>query len=240
MPERVSSKMSNEPRNTNCFSEDSLAKLMTIMYVMNLSQGSRLFWEYDKADKLYYIKQGHIRITKSSDDGRHFVLYMYQKGDLFGQVDPFRTLTQGFNAEAVEDSIVGVIQQQDLEILLWQHGELAMEFMKWMSLVHRMTQTKFRDLMMFGKTGALCSVIIRLVNAYGVQEESGIRIARKLTNTDLAEMIGATRESVNRMLGDMKKHNAIDFADGYLIVHDQIYLKDICHCENCSTDICRM
>jgi CRP/FNR family cyclic AMP-dependent transcriptional regulator len=112
--------------------------------------------------------------------------------------------------------------------------------MKWMGLVHRMTQTKFRDLMMFGKAGALCSVMIRLVNTYGVEEENGIRIDKKLTNSDLAEMIGATRESVNRMLGDMKKHHAIDFADGYWIVRDLDYLKDICHCENCSIDICRM
>ncbi|WP_333474233.1 Crp/Fnr family transcriptional regulator [Paenibacillus gyeongsangnamensis] len=149
--------MNNDPRNTGCFSAESLRKLTGIMYEMKISYGTRLFWEYDKADKLYYIKKGSFRITKSSDDGRHFVLYLYKEGDLFGQVDPFRTLTQGFNAEVVEDSIVGVIQQRDLEILLWQHGELAIEFMKWMGLVHRMTQTKFRDLMMFEKTGALCS-----------------------------------------------------------------------------------
>ncbi|WP_333474237.1 helix-turn-helix domain-containing protein [Paenibacillus gyeongsangnamensis] len=88
--------------------------------------------------------------------------------------------------------------------------------------------------------GRYARIIIRLVNTYGVQEEAGVRISRKLTNTDLADMIGATQESVNRMLSDMKKHNTIDFVDSYLIVNDQNYLKDICHCENSSTDICRM
>lgn len=85
--------------------------LTSMMYEINVPHGTHLFWQYDKADKLYYIQKGSFRITKTSDDGRHFALYVYKEGDLFGQVDPFHNLTQGFNAEAAENSVVGVIQQ---------------------------------------------------------------------------------------------------------------------------------
>src|SRR5262249_35826798 len=139
---------------------------------------------------LYFIKRGRIKITKSSDEGRQFILYMHQEGDMFGQIDPFRQSLQVFNAEVIEECIIGVILQKDLEVLLWQHGELAVEFMKWMGLVHRMTQTKFRDLMMFGKHGALCSLVIRLTNSYGIEQDGQVCITKKLTHTELADMIG--------------------------------------------------
>jgi len=227
--------------NTGFFSADSLTKLQQIMYEMKIAAGAHLFWEGDPADKLYFIKKGRVKITKSSDEGRQFVLYMYQAGDMFGQFDPFQQSLHIFKAEAMEDSVIGVIQQKDLEVLLWQHGDLAVEFMKWMGLVHRMTQTKFRDLMMFGKHGALCSLMIRLSNSYGIQQDGQILVSKKLTNSELADMIGATRESVNRMLGEFKKANAIQFDEqGRLIILSLDYLRDICHCENCPKDICRI
>ena len=174
------------------------------------------------------------------DDGRQLILYMHQEGDLFGQVDPFPTSAHSFNAEAVEDSTIGIIQQKDLEVLLWQYGDLAVEFMKWMGLMQRMTQTKFRDLMMFGKPGALCSMLIRLVNTYGVEREDGIWISKKMTHTELAEMISATRESVNRMLADLKKNGVIACESGHFVIKDIDYLRNTCHCDNCPKDICRL
>lgn len=226
--------------NTSCFSEESFNRLKSIMYEMKADAGTHLFWEGDMADKLYYLIKGRVKITKTSDEGRQFILYMYQEGDLFGQMDPYNDSTQGFNAEVAEASVVGIIQKKDLEVLLWQNGDLAVEFMKWMGLVHRMTQTKFRDLMMFGKPGALCSSIIRLTNTFGIHKEDGILINKKLTNTELADMIGATRESVNRMLSDLRNGDVIENQGGLIFVKDLDYLKEICHCENCPAHICRI
>lgn len=227
-------------KNTTCFSEENFTRLKEIMYTTQAPTGTHLFWEGDEADKLFFIQSGRIKITKTSDDGRQFILYMYQEGDMFGQVDPFRQSLQVFNAEAIEDCTIGIIQQKDLEILLWQHGDLAIEFMKWMGLIHRMTQTKFRDLMMNGKNGALCSLLIRLTNSYGTPQDDGIFINKKLTNSELGEMIGATRESVNRMLSDLRKADAVHYENGHLIVINLEYLQNICHCEHCPKDICRI
>src|SRR5690606_22370664 len=122
--------------------------------------------------------------------------------------------------ETAEDSVLGIIQQKDLEVLLWQHGDFAVEFIKWLSQIHRITQTKFRDLMMFGKPGALCSMLIRLSNTFGKPFGDGILITTRLTNNELAEMIGATRESVNRMLSDLRKQNVIDYHNSLIVIKD--------------------
>lgn len=226
--------------NSQCLSKESFAKLSEMMYEQKFPARTYLFWEGDAANKLYFIKQGRVKITKTTDDGRQLILYMYQEGDLFGQVDCFNDSKHSFSAVVLEESTLGVIAQDELELLLWQHGELAVEFMKWMGLMHRTTQTKFRDLLMFGKPGALCSTLIRLGNSYGTSMGDSIYIEKKITNSELGEMIGATRECVNRMLGDLKKAKAIAFDNGHIVIKNLQYLRDICQCENCPINICRI
>lgn len=222
------------------FSVENMDRLKNIMYSKTVTAGSYLFWDGDQADYLYFVKKGQVKLTKSTDNGNKITLYLYNEGDMFGQIDPFQNSTQTFNAEVIEDAEFGIIQQKDLETLLWQHGDLAIEFMKWMGVMHRMTQTKFRDLLLYGKPGALCSLLIRLSNSYGVHQGNEIKIEKKMNNSELAEMIGATRESVNRMLSEMRKADVITIEHGAIIIKDLQYLRSICKCENCSAEICRV
>ncbi|MWC29904.1 Crp/Fnr family transcriptional regulator [Paenibacillus sp. MMS18-CY102] len=221
-------------------SQESFEKLQSIMYVKQKEKGSALFWEGDPADNLFYLLSGRAKTTKTSESGRALTMYLHQQGDLIGQMDPFQDSVHSFTVEITEDAKVGIIQRKDLEVLLWQHGDLAVEFMKWMGMMHRLTQTKFRDLMMFGKPGALCSLLIRLGNSYGKVKDGLIYIELKMNNTEMADMIGATRESVNRMLSDLKKENVVEYANGHIIIKDLHYLREVCHCENCPKEICRM
>ena len=239
MPKPVQSEVTSN-RNTEVFSQENFKLIEEIMYETKLAAGTHLYWEGDPADKFFYIKQGSVQITKSNDEGKQFILYMHQTGDLFGQLDGLHGSTHTMNAEITEDSVVCSILAKDLEVLMWQHGSLAVEFMKWMGMMHRMTQAKLRDRMMFGKPGALCSMLIRLSNTYGTPRGSDILITKKLTNSELADMIGATRESVNRMLGDLKKDGIIDQESSHLVIKDLDGLRTICQCENCPSNICRI
>ena len=226
--------------NTSCFSEQNFNRLLVSMKDRILPEGSHLFWEGDLSDKLYYIKRGRIKLTKSTDEGKELILYMYQTGDMVGQADPFFSSKHSFNAEVLEESEIGVIEHKDLEILICQHCEFAIDFMKWMGIHHRLTQTKFRDLMLYGKPGALCSTLIRLGNTYGEERDGSTLINKKITHTDLSNMIGATRESVNRMLSDLRKKDAVEYENGMIVIKNISMLRDICHCEMCPREICRI
>lgn len=229
------------PGNTCAFSEENFSILKEIMYEQKIPAGTHLYWEGDIADKFFYLKSGRVKITKSTDEGKELILYMHQSGDMLGQMDPFQNSRHQFNAMAMEDCVVGIIQQSDLEILIWQHGELAIDFMKWMGMNHRLTQTKFRDMVMYGKPGALCSTLLRLSHTYGKPlDGDAVLITKKMTHSELSDMIGATRESVNRMLNDLRKKEAVDYDNGYIIIKDQVYLQGICHCEICPIEICRI
>lgn len=222
------------------FSEENFERLKGIMYPKHIEKGGNLFWEGDAAEYLYFVHKGRVKVTKSADDGKEFTLYLHHKGDLIGYGDVLSESVHLLSAEALEDCDLGVIQRKDLEVLLWQHGDLAVEFMRWQGTTHMLTQTKMRDLLMFGKTGALCSLLIRLNNSYGVTHGEHRRISIKINNTEMSDMIGATRESVNRMLSDLKKDGVIEIEDGHIIIHDLDHLREVCHCDNCPAHICRV
>ncbi|MFD2670607.1 Crp/Fnr family transcriptional regulator [Marinicrinis sediminis] len=215
-------------------------KLETIMTQVHYKEGSRLFWEDEPADKLFYIAKGHVKVTKMTDEGREMILYFLQEGDMFGEIGGLSEVNFSFSGEALVDSVVEVITLTDLEQMISGDGEFAVQFIKWMGVLQRTTESKFRDLLLFGKTGALASTLIRLCNSYGKMTEEGIEIELKLTNTDLANIIGTARESVNRLLKEYKDKGVMTIDHGKIIVHDLAYLREIVHCPNCPDEICRM
>jgi len=226
--------------NTQSFSNQNFVKLEELMYEQQVKRGEKIYWEGNDCNHLYYLKSGAVKLTKSSDEGKDLVLYHFQAGDLFGEIGDDSHVLNSFSAEAMTDCSLGVIQQKDLETILWQNGDLAVEFMKWMGYMQRFTQTKLRDLMFFGKHGALASTLIRIANTYGIEEGNTIRMTTKFTNTEIADLIGATRETVNRMLNQFKKDNIIAYENGTIMIKDLEQLKAICHCEGCPKNICRL
>jgi len=226
--------------NSSFFTEESLSLLKQIMYPLQVNDQACLFREGDNSNKLYFIYSGRVKLTKLTDYGKEYIFSLYHSGDFFGQIDPLSDSTHTFSAFASEDCQIGVIQKTDLEVLLWQQGQLAIEFVRLMGYMHRITQTKVRDFTMFGKTGALSSLLIRLANSYGTLKNDGILITLKLTNAELSDFIGAARESVNRMLSEWKRLGLLSIHDGYITITDLKALQSICKCENCPVDICRV
>ncbi|MBP2241147.1 CRP/FNR family transcriptional regulator [Cytobacillus eiseniae] len=215
--------------------------LQSAHYTKKIEKGTFLYQEGMLANELYIVQSGVIQISKIVPDGRELTLRMCQKGDLFGELSLFcPSSNYMLNAKIVESGEVAIINKKELEERLNQDHSLALELMKWISLQYRKTQTKFRDLVLHGKKGALYSTLIRLTNSYGVENEEGILITIALTNQDLANFCGTSREVVNRMLGELRKNNVISIEKSMITIHDLPYLKTTIDCENCPINICNI
>ena len=104
----------------------------------------------------------------------------------------------------------------------------------------RKQHSKFRDLVLYGKKGALYSTLIRLANSYGKSVDEGILISVPLTNQELANYSATARESLNRMLSELRKKNVIELRDGLILIKDINFLKKEIQCENCGIEICNI
>ncbi|MET3695863.1 CRP/FNR family transcriptional regulator [Bacillus oleivorans] len=226
--------------NSFLFSKDNMNRLKDLMIDEEIAKDSCLFNEGDCADSLYYIKEGSVKLSKVTDDGKDLTLYYFQAGDLFGDFGDMPSLHQTFSAIATCDCKIGVLNKEDVELAIWQNSDLGIDFINWVSHMNRFTQLKLRDLMFFGKLGALASTLIRIANTFGQEVGDATYIPEKFTNNELASMIGSTRETVNRMLSQLKKEDVVQYKNGKLVILDIEYLRQICHCEGCPKHICRL
>lgn len=218
---------------------EQFERLRAIMTPKRVRSGTYLFQDEDWAESLYYIHEGAVKITKTTDSGEEILLSIKHGGDLVGDPCTLSGALNLTNCIALTDTSLGVIRKSELEFLFYRHPDLAIAFLQWLSINQRIMETKMRDLLVYGKTGALASTLIRLCNSCGRLTEEGILIPMKLTNQDLANMIGASRESVNRMLNKLKAEGTLSQRAGQIIVHDLNRLREMCHCDGrCPVDVC--
>jgi CRP-like cAMP-binding protein len=202
-------------------------------------KGSFLFQEGMLAEELYIVISGKVQISKITSDGRELSLRICGENDICGELTLFTDNPKYLlSAMVLEEAEVAAIKKDVIETEIFQNSKLAFEFMKWMSDHFRKTQTKFRDLVLNGKRGALFSTLIRMSNSYGIHKENEILIDLPLTNQELANFCGTSRESTNRILSELKKDNIISVKKGKISILDLQYLKNEIDCENCSAVYC--
>ncbi len=205
---------------------------------MKAHEGTVLFVEGDQPEFVYLVLSGQVSLSKVTIDGKEFSVHLKQKDELVGEVGLFNEMAISVTAKVVGEAELVRFERTQIEHLFCQNGEIAMAFMKWFTRHTQSTQAKFRDLLLCGKTGAIYSTLIRFSNSYGVEHKKGIKINVSLTNQDLANFIGTSRESVNRMLNDLKKDDVIQIEDGFIIIKNMQFLKDYLHCGDCPVEIC--
>ncbi|SEN57531.1 CRP/FNR family transcriptional regulator, anaerobic regulatory protein [Mesobacillus persicus] len=208
---------------------------------VKLKKGLFLFQEGQPAKEMYILLSGKVQISKMNAEGKELTLRLCTHNDIVGELTLFTVDPQYlFNAKIVESGEAAAINIEDLERILFSNSQLAYEYMKWMNDHIRKTITKFRDLVLNGKKGALYSTLIRLCNSYGVLRGDGIYIDVSLTNQDLANYCGTARESVSRMLGELRDEGIISVERKKIVVHNLNYLKAEIDCENCPIEYCNI
>jgi len=207
--------------------------------IIKVEKGQYLFQEGMDAEELYIVITGKVQISKVTADGRELTLRIAGENDICGELTLFTNSPKYLlSALVVEEGEIAVIKKDVIEIEIFKDSALAFEFMKWMSDHFRKTQTKFRDLVLHGKKGALFSTLIRMTNSYGVMKKDGILIDLPLTNQELGNFCGTSRESTNKFLNELKREGIISVNKGKITIHDLQYLRDEIACENCPATYC--
>ncbi|MCD8508496.1 MAG: Crp/Fnr family transcriptional regulator [Bacillus sp. (in: Bacteria)] len=205
---------------------------------IQVKKGSVLFHEGDEAEHIYLIEMGKVRLSKTSAEGKVFFFQMKKRHDVIGELSLYNSINYHFNAEIIQDSTLIRYNRKDVEELIKINCELAVCFMKSLAFENHTILSQFRDLIFCGKEGAVYSILIRLSNEYGKRITTGILINRKITNQELANYIGATRESINRILKRLIKNNIISVNTKYITIHNIDYLKDRLRCRHCPAGEC--
>ena len=209
--------------------------------VVMLHDGEYLFHEGDKARYFYIVRSGQIFITKYAMSGKVLSLRLAARGSLIGELPLYeKNPVYIFNAVAQSASEVYAIEFPILQSYLEKKPVLAVNLLKVMGAHMRKQHSKFRDRLLYGKKGALYSTLIRLANSYGKEIDGGILISVPLTNQELSNYSATARESLNRMLSELRRADVIEYRGHFIFIKDMDYLRDAIQCENCGREICNI
>jgi CRP-like cAMP-binding protein len=215
-------------------------ELEASMRETSIVPGRYLYFEGQTAAKVYLVRGGTVKLSKTTHDGKEFILGMASIGEVLGYPESIYGGRYTSSAYVVSKSDILELSVPEFDILLQTNARIAYQMVRQLSLHQMKLLSKIRDLVLFDKEVALCSTMIRLANTFGEPCDSGIKIGTKFTHREIAEMSGTTRERVNRLLAELKEQGIVTQQDGYIIIHEMNSLREICGCEDCPLEVCRI
>jgi CRP/FNR family transcriptional regulator, cyclic AMP receptor protein len=169
---------------------------------VELARGERLFGEGDAGDLLYVVLDGKIKLTRSAADGRENLTSVLGPGEMFGELSLFDPRPRTMGAVAVTDARLAALSHDELRSWLADRPDVAMHLLR--ALVQRLRRTNdvLSDLVFTDVPGRVAKALLDLAQRFGTQEEGGVQVNHDLTQEELAQLVGASRETVNKALAD--------------------------------------
>jgi CRP/FNR family transcriptional regulator, cyclic AMP receptor protein len=209
-------------KNTQLFedlSADELEQLSRITPYKRFAAGEIIYHMEDPADALYFIRDGMVKISMYFPNGKEMILGLLGQYDIFGELLLLESERRPNQAEAVVDTTLIVMPEEDFQRLLAQYPKIAMKFIQVMSTRLWQAQQWQAEVGAFDAPGRLANLLLRLANDFGVTGDRGTVIDLNLTQQDLAKMIGATRETVSHCLARLLEYGAVRRRRAPITVH---------------------
>jgi len=181
--------------------EDSLRALASAMRRRGFRAGEVIFHRDDPGQVLYLIREGKVKIYVTSQEGQEVVLAVLGPGDYFGELALLDGQPRSASAVALDAVEAFALQRNDFLTAVSHYPRIAIQVMNVLSRRLRQTDAMIEDLLFLDVHGRVAKKLLELAELHGVHTAEGIRIELRLTQSDLAALVGASRESVNKVMG---------------------------------------
>ena len=182
--------------------DEQAAELRASMSEVTLARGDALFHEGDPGDRLYVVTEGKVKLHRTSPDGRENMLAVLGPGELIGELSLFDPGPRTATATALTEVKLLGLGHGDLQPWLNARPEVATALLRAVARRLRKTNDQMSDLVFSDVPGRVASALLDLSRRFGVQSEEGIHVVHDLTQEELAQLVGASRETVNKALAD--------------------------------------
>lgn len=164
----------------------------------------------DPGDSLFIITDGQVKVVLPSDGSEEVLLGIMEAGDFFGELSLIDGLPRSATIVATAPTETLILQREEFLNCLRTSPDIAIEILQVLSRRLRQTDQFIEDATFLDVAGRLAKKILELAESYGQPTPSGIFIDLRVTQQELANMVGATRESVNKHLRSYRARGIID------------------------------
>ena len=182
--------------------EESARALRRQMPDVKLSRGEHLFLEGQEGDRLYVVLDGKIKLTRAAADGRENLISVLGPGEMFGELSLFDPRPRTSSASAITDATQAGLAHDALRAWLGDHPDVSIHMLQALARRLRRANDVVADLVFTDVPGRVAKNLLDLADRFGEQERDGLHVHHDLTQEELAQLVGASRETVNKALAD--------------------------------------
>lgn len=196
------------------FSPDEQGALTASLRRRHYAKGEVIFHQGDPGSALFIIETGEVKISLPSPEGREIILALLRPGDFFGELALLDGKARSADAVAREPAQLLLLQREDFMRFLQSRPQAVVSLLAALSLRLRQTDQLIQDVAFLDVPTRLARALLYLGDTQGRPEDGKVIIASRLTQTDLADIIGATRESTNKWLRFYQRQGLISYHRG--------------------------
>ena len=178
------------------------SSLRESMVLVKVSKGNTLFKEGDDGNRLYVVLEGKLKLGITSNDGRENLLSILGPGEMFGELSLFDPGPRTATATAVTDARLLSLAHDQVIGWVSEHPKVSLQLLGRLAQRLRRSNEVLADLVFSDVPGRVAKAIMDLGERFGVKKADGLYVNHDLTQEELAQLVGASRETVNKALAD--------------------------------------
>ena len=186
-------------------SQDEADSLSKRLIMRRFDPDQIIFHHGDPGGLLYIIVDGKVKITHSTPDGNEALLAILGAGDFFGELALLDDSPRSATAESIEATETLTLHREEFMRYIHNNPDFSLHVLQTMAQHIRRLNNQISDIFFLDLPGRLARTLLSLAAKHGKSTDEGIQIEIPLTQTDLAEMVGATRVSINKALGRFRR-----------------------------------
>ena len=198
----------------------AVAALAKQLQPVDFPRGHVIFNEGEPGDRLYIITTGKVKIGRRSPDGRENLLTIMGPSDMFGELSIFDPGPRTSTATTVTEVRAVTMDRDALKSWIDQRPEIAEQLLRVLARRLRRTNNNLADLIFTDVPGRVAKALLDLSNRFGQPVDGGIRVPHDLTQEELAQLVGASRETVNKALADFAARGWLHLEPRAVVLHD--------------------
>ncbi|MEO5705174.1 MAG: Crp/Fnr family transcriptional regulator [Candidatus Limnocylindrales bacterium] len=200
--------------------EDELTRIAQTMNRRRFRRDEVIFHEGDPGDSLHVVVEGRVKITRESAEGEEAIVAILSPGDSFGEIVLLDGAPRSASATAMEATETMTMPRSTFVELVEGGSPFRAQLLTGLAqrvrrLTNQLAEVHFLDL-----AGRLALQLTRLAAESAPGQTTDVQLPSNLTQSDLAAMVGGTRQRVNQIIGDFSDEGLVIHEGGHLVIPD--------------------
>jgi CRP/FNR family transcriptional regulator len=202
-----------------------LARIREIAIYRVFRKKTAIFLEGSEKEAVYFILDGLVKAYKTDEEGHEQIVSLLQTGDMFPHTGFFNDAPYPATTEALVDTHLLAIPLRGFAQIILEMPTIAVKVIDVMGEKIVELQQKLQQFTGHDANGRILDLLLYLADKHGSASDSRIHIEWPMTNQEIANTVGTSRETVNRLLNQLKKQRIVDMNRSEMIILDIEALK---------------